>query len=146
MATVEKVINNKGSNVWHISPDATVFDAVKEMDNKGVGALPVVVDDRLVGIISERDYARKIILKNRSSKETLVRDIMTERVFHTFPKQGITECMAVMTEHHIRHLPVVVEGKLVGMISLGDVVKEVISEQQFKIEQLEHTISWGESY
>lgn len=146
MVTIEKVINTKGNDVWHISPDATVFDAVKEMDKRGVGALPVVSNDRLVGIISERDYARKVILKGLSSKEALVKDIMTERVFHTFPKQDIFECMAVMTKHHIRHLPVVLDAKLVGMISLGDVVKEVISEQQFKIEQLEHTISWGESY
>lgn len=146
MATIEKILNNKGNNVWHISPDATVYDAIEEMDRKGVGALPVVLDEKLIGIISERDYARKIILKNRLSKETLVKEIMTVRVFHTFPAQKVVECMAVMTEHHIRHLPVVIEGKLVGMISLGDVVKEIISEQQFKIEQLEHTISWEESY
>ena len=146
MATIEKILNNKGGSVWHISPDATVYDAIAEMDHKGVGALPVVLDEKLIGIVSERDYARKIILKNRLSKETLVKEIMTVRVFHTFPAQQVVECMAVMTEHHIRHLPVVVEGKLVGMISLGDVVKEIISEQQFKIEQLEHTISWEESY
>ena len=116
------------------------------MDDKGVGALAVVQNDGLVGIISERDYARKVILKDRSSKETKVKEIMSTRVFHTFPEQKIEECMAVMTEHHIRHLPVIKDNKLVGMISLGDVVKEIISEQQFKIEQLEHTISWEESY
>jgi signal-transduction protein with cAMP-binding, CBS, and nucleotidyltransferase domain len=146
MATIEKILNNKGNTVWHVSPDVTVYDAIKEMDSKGVGALPVVVNDKLVGIISERDYARKIILNNRSSKETLVKEIMSVKVFHTFPGQKVVECMAVMTEHHIRHLPVVTDGKLTGMISLGDVVKEIISEQQFKIEQLEHTISWEESY
>lgn len=146
MAAIEKILNTKGSDVWYISPDATVYDAVLKMDNKGVGALPVVANEKLVGIISERDYARKIILKDRSSKETTVKEIMSTRVFHTFPAQEVIECMAVMTEHRIRHLPVVLEGKLVGMISLGDVVKEIISEQQFKIEQLEHTISWEESY
>ena len=146
MASIEKILSGKGSDVWGISPEESVFDAIKKMDEKGVGALPVIHDDKLVGIISERDYARKIVLENRSSKKTLVKEIMTERVFHTFPKQDIFECMAIMTEHHIRHLPVVEGSSLVGMISLGDVVKEVISEQKFKIEQLEHTISWGESY
>lgn len=146
MATIDKILAHKGSDAWYISPDATVFNAIKEMDSKGVGALPVVLGEKLIGIISERDYARKVILKDRSSKETLVKDIMSTKVFHTFPKQKVVECMAVMTEHHIRHLPVVLDEKLVGMISLGDVVKEIISEQQFKIEQLEHTISWEESY
>lgn len=146
MSTIEKLIDINGSQVWTISPEDSVFNAIKEMNEHLVGALPVVVGEKLVGIISERDYARKVILKNRSSKDTLVKEIMTTRVFHTFPKQKIDECMAVMSEHHIRHLPVVVDGKLVGMISIGDVVKHIISEQQFKIEQLEHTISWSESY
>jgi len=101
-----------------------------------------VLNDELVGIISERDYARKVILQDRSSKETKVKDIMTSNVFHTEPKQKIEECMVVMTEHHIRHLPVLTDGKLSGMISIGDVVKYIISDQKFKIEQLE----WGESY
>jgi len=146
MSTIEKLIDIKGSDVWSISPEHTVFAAIKKMNEHLVGALPVVSDDKLVGIISERDYARKVILKDRSSKETKVKDIMTTRVFHTFPTQKIEECMAVMSEHHIRHLPVIVDEKLVGMVSIGDVVKYIISEQQFKIEQLEHTISWSESY
>lgn len=146
MSTIEKLIDINGSKVWTISPEDSVFDAIKKMNEHSVGALPVVLGDKLVGIISERDYARKVILKDRSSKETQVKEIMTERVFHTFPRQKINECMAVMSEHHIRHLPVVVDEKLVGMISIGDVVKYIISEQEFKIEQLEHTISWGESY
>lgn len=146
MSTIEKLIANKGSEVWTISPEDSVFEAIKKMNKYSVGALPVVLADKLVGIISERDYARKVILKSRSSIETQVKEIMTTRVFHTFPKQNINECMAVMSEHHIRHLPVILDKKLVGMISIGDVVKDIISEQQFKIEQLEHTISWGESY
>lgn len=146
MSTIEKLLDDKGSEVWSISPDDSVFDAIKIMNEKSVGALPVVSNEKLIGIISERDYARKIILENRGSKETKVKEIMTTRVFHTFPEQKIEECMAVMTEHRIRHLPVITQGKLSGMISLGDVVKEVISEQKFKIEQLEHTISWEESY
>lgn len=146
MSTIARLIDTKGSELWTISPDDSVFDAIKAMNEHSVGALPVVDNGKLVGIISERDYARKVILNNRSSKETKVKEIMTTRVFHTSPEQKIEECMVIMTEHHIRHLPVIVEGKLTGMISVGDVVKDIISEQQFKIEQLEHTISWGESY
>lgn len=146
MATVEKLLQGKSADVWNISPEATVFDAIFKMDEKSIGALTVMLNGELIGIISERDYARKIILKDRSSKETKVREIMTTRVFHTFPEQKIEECMAVMTTHRIRHLPVISNHKLVGMVSLGDVVKEIISEQKFKIETLEHTISWEESY
>lgn len=145
MNTLEKLLdgNNK---IWTISPDDTVFDAIKKMNEKSVGALPVVSDDKLVGIISERDYARKVILEDRRSKDTKVKEIMTEKVFHVTPAQKIDECMAIMTEHHIRHLPVLTDGKLSGMISVGDVVKYIISDQKFKIEQLEKDISWGESY
>lgn len=146
MSTIEKLMETKGNALWTISPEDSVFEAIRKMDEHAVGALPVVLNDNLVGIISERDYARKVILHDRSSKETKVKEIMTKRVFHTFPQQKIEECMAVMTEHHIRHLPVMAEGKLTGMISVGDVVKDIISEQKFKIEQLEHTISWEESY
>lgn len=146
MSTVEKLLGSNEQYVWAISPEDTVFDAIKKMNEKSVGALPVIFNDKLVGIISERDYARKVILENRSSKETKVKEIMTERVFHTFTSQKIEECMAVMSEHHIRHLPVVTDEKVTAMISIGDVVKYIISDQKFKIEQLEHTISWGESY
>jgi len=116
------------NEVWTISPEDTVFDAIKKMNEKSVGALPVILDDKLVGILSERDYARKVVLEDRSSKE-----IMTKRVFHTSPEQKVEECMAVMTEHHIRHLPVITDGKLSGMISVGDVVKYIISDQKFLI-------------
>ena len=146
MTTVEKLLEARKNEVWHIVPEASVYDAIKLMDEKSIGALAVVLDDELIGIISERDYARKVILKDRNSKDTKVKDIMTTRVFHTFPQQKIEECMAVMSEHHIRHLPVMENNKLVAMISIGDVVTEIISDQQFKIEQLEHTISWEESY
>ena len=145
MNTIDKLLNGD-NKIWTISPDDTVFDAIKKMNEKSVGALPVVSDDKLVGIISERDYARKVILEDRRSKDTKVKDIMTERVFHVSPTQKVDECMAIMTEHHIRHLPVLTDGKLSGMISVGDVVKYIISDQQFKIEQLEKDISWGESY
>lgn len=146
MNTIEKLIGSSNSEVWTVSPEASVFDAIKQMSDKSVGALPVVDNGKLVGIISERDYARKIVLKDRNSKETLVKDIMTDKVFYMIPSQKIEECMALMTEHHIRHLPVVTDGKLSGMVTVGDVVKFIISDQKFKIEQLENTISWGESY
>ena len=146
MTTVEKIMQGKANEIWTVGPDVSVFDAIKMMDKHSVGALPVVQDNKLVGILSERDYARKVILKDRSSKTTLVKEIMTSRVFYTHPQQNIEECMAVMSEHKIRHLPVLEEGKLIGVISIGDVVKDIISEQQYKIEQLENTISWSESY
>ncbi len=145
MNTIDKLLHDD-KKIWTISPDDTVFDAIKKMNEKSVGALPVVLVGKLVGIISERDYARKVILEDRRSKDTLVKDIMTERVFHVTRAQKVDECMAIMTEHHIRHLPVMTDGKLSGMISIGDVVKYIISDQQFKIEQLEKDISWGESY
>ncbi len=146
MSTIEKLLANNNMTVWTVSPDDTVFDAIKMMNEKSVGALPVMSADKLVGIISERDYARKVILEDRRSKDTLVKEIMTEKVFHVSPGQKIDECMKIMTEHHIRHLPVVNESKLTGMISVGDVVGYIISEQKSKIEQLEKDISWGESY
>lgn len=145
MSTIEKLLDDNVS-VWTISPDETVFEAIRIMNNKSVGALPVVSEGKLVGIISERDYARKVILEDRRSKDTQVKEIMTVNVLHISPGQNIEQCMALMTEHHIRHLPVVTDGKLTGMVSVGDVVKFIISEQKYKIEQLENDISWGESY
>lgn len=146
MSKVSNLIGIKSVKIWSIHPDATVFDAIKLMDEKGIGAVVVLLDDELVGIMSERDYARKVVLKDRLSRETLVKDIMTRRVFHTLPEQSIDDCMAIMTKHHIRHLPVVAENRVVGMISLGDMVKHIIADQQHTIEHLEHCITWGESY
>jgi len=146
MNNIEKLLDTKNKEIWTISPDDSVFDAIKKMCDKSIGALPVVSDEKLVGIISERDYTRKVILEGRTSKETKVKDIMTTTVFHASENQKIEECMAIMTKHHIRHLPVVIDGKLLGMISIGDIVKYIISDQKFKIEQLEKNISWGESY
>lgn len=146
MSTIEKLLGADKRKIWTILPSDSVYDAIKKMSEKSIGALPVVDGDKLVGIISERDYARKIILDNRSSRETLVKEIMTSKVFYIKPEQKIEESMTLMTEHRIRHLPVVDEGRLVGMISVGDVVKYIISNQKFKIEQLENTLSWGENY
>lgn len=146
MMKVKKLLDCKGYNIWHVSPEDTVFNAIKLMEEKEIGALAVLYAGAMIGIISERDYARKVILKNRSSKETKVKEIMTRQVYYTFPEQDIEECMTIMTKRRVRHLPVLQNGEIVGMISIGDVVKEIISEQRFMIERLEHTISWEEAY
>jgi len=146
MVLVEKLLENKPKRTWQINPEASVYAAIKLMDEKGIGALAVTRDSKIIGILSERDYARKIILKNRTSKNTLVIDIMTRNVIHTTPKQTIEHCMVAMTTNNFRHLPVLEGEKLVGMITLGDVVKAIIEDQKIQIDHLEHTISWGESY
>ncbi len=141
MRTVKQLLDDKGHHVWTVSPDASVFDAIKMMAEKGVGALVVTDGDRPVGIVSERDYARKVILQGRSSQATAIKEIMTTAVIYARLDQTVEECMAVMTEKRIRHLPVMEEGKLVGVISIGDLVKAIIADQQFVIEQLAHYIS-----
>ena len=141
METVRDLLNEKGSHVWSIEPSANVYDAVKLMSDKQIGALAVLDGDRMVGIISERDYARKVILENKSSKETEVRDIMTQRVIYALPDQTIETCMATMTENHIRHLPVVADDALVGMLSLKDLARAIIAKQRTVIEQLETYIA-----
>jgi CBS domain-containing protein len=141
MTTVQRLLQNKGHAVWSIAPDVSVFEAVQLMAEKGVGALMVVERNELVGVISERDYAREIVLKDRSSKDTPVRAIMTRRVLYVRPEQTLEECMALMTEKHLRHLPVMDDGRLVGVISIRDVIKELISEKEFLIEQLENYIT-----
>ena len=127
--------------VYTISPAASVFDAVKQMAEKSIGALVVIEGEKVVGIITERDYARKIVLMARSSKETPVRDIMTSAVMYVRPDQTSEECMVLMTENRLRHLPVMDSGNLIGLISIGDLVKDIISEQKFIIQQLEHYIT-----
>ncbi|MBN4080172.1 CBS domain-containing protein [Beggiatoa alba] len=146
MTPVGKLLKTKGSAIWSVQPDDTVFDAIELMDDKGIGALAVLLDGDLIGIISERDCARRVILQRLSAEETKVKEIMTSHVYYTYPEQKVDECMAVMTERHIRHLPVMENKRLLGMISLGDLVKDIIEEQKDQIDNLEHTISWGESY
>ncbi len=146
MSQIGKLLETKGTDIWSVHPDDSVFKAIEIMDAKGAGALVVLLDGKLIGIISERDCARKVILKKLPADETRVKDIMTRDVFYTNPTQTVDECLAVMTQRRIRHLPVLDNSSLLGVISLGDLVKEVIAEQKFKIENLEHTISWGESY
>ncbi len=146
MATVETLLKHKGHEVWHIGPDDSVLDAIRLMDEKGVGALAVLHEGTLVGIISERDYARKVILRGRSSKDTPVRDIMTRKVFHVLADESVENCMLTMTRQHIRHLPVMDSGRLIGMISMGDVVRHIIASQQDQIKHLEHCLIWEETY
>ena len=141
MTIVNQLLRSKGPEIWSVMPETSVYDAIKLMADKGIGALLVLEGERLVGIISERDYARKVILQGKSSRNTPVSEIMTSRVFYVQPEQSIEECMALMTDKHIRHLPVLQDGRLVGVISIGDVVKAIISEQKFMIEQLEQYIT-----
>lgn len=140
MKTVRQIIESKAHKVLSVSPDATVYDALKLMAEYDVGALVVMDGDRLVGIFSERDYARKVILHGKASKDTYVREIMTDKVLCVRPEQTMDQCMALMTDKRVRHLPVLDHKHVIGVISIGDVVKEVISEQQFMIEQLEQYI------
>ena len=141
MHTIRHCLQNKGSDVWSIPPDASVYEALNLMAEKNIGALLVIENGKLVGMFSERDYARKVILQGKTSRETRVSEIMSRRVIHVEYDQSIEDCMAVMTEKHIRHLPVLENEALVGVISIGDVVKEIIAEQEFVISQLENYIS-----
>jgi len=138
--TVQQVLGNKSHQLISISPDASVFDALSVMAENNIGSLVVIDGERLAGIFSERDYARQVILVGKSSKDTRVRDIMTHKVLCVRPEHTVDQCMALMTEKRVRHLPVVDHKKVVGVISIGDVVKVVISEQQMVIEQLEQYI------
>lgn len=141
MTTVKDILDRKGRSVFTIHPDESVYRALEMMSDRRVGALVVTDEDRLVGVVSERDYARKIALKGKSSRDTRVADIMTKNVFCITPRARIEDCMALMTEKSVRHLPVVDGDRLDGMISIGDVVKATISHQEFIIEQLEHFIA-----
>ncbi len=141
--TIRQLLNRKGYDVVSISPEATVYEALELMADKDVGAVLVMDGDKLVGIFSERDYARKCILRNRRSKETKVKELMTSNVFTISPSASINEAMELMTKHHIRHLPVVENGKVVGVISIGDVVKAVIENQEHVISHLEGYITGG---
>jgi len=146
MKTAAEILKSKAKQAVHsIAPGDSVFDAVKLMADKNIGALLVMEADRIAGIVTERDYARKIVLMSRSSKETPVREIMTSAVMYVRPGQTSEECMVLMTENRLRHLPVIDGDKLLGLISIGDLVKSIISEQRFTIEQLEHYISGGSS-
>ncbi|GAB5094666.1 CBS domain-containing protein [Caballeronia sp. LP006] len=145
MATVAQVLSSKpDQTVITIAATASVYDAIRLMADRHIGAVIVTENEEIVGIVTERDYARKVVLMDRSSKQTPVRDIMTSHVRYVRPDQTTDDCMALMTEKRMRHLPVIEDGKLTGMISIGDLVKNIISEQQFTIQQLEYYIRGGE--
>jgi CBS domain-containing protein len=140
MRTVRDLLVQKGRAVWTISPEAEVRDALKTMAEKKIGALVVVSDEKVVGVFSERDNARKVVLKGRDSLSTPVRDVMTSEVYRVKEDTTTDECMALMTEKHIRHLPVLEGDRLVGLVSIGDIVKAVITEQKITIEHLQDYI------
>ena len=146
MVNVANLLESKDGVVWSIHPEVSVFKALQYMAEKEVGALMVMEETRLVGILSERDYARKVALKERSSHTTLVKDIMTANVKFVSPEHSIEACMNLMTQLHCRHLPVIKDNQVIGMVTLGDVVKQIIAEQKHKISELENNITWGESY
>ena len=139
--SVRLVLKQKGQDIWYVSPDACVYDAIEIMAEKYVGALLVVADGNLVGVVSERDYARKVILQGKSSKQTQVKEIMTSPAIFVTPDHTVEESMRIMTEKHIRHLPVVDDGKILGVVSIGDLVKWMISAQQQTISQLHSYIT-----
>ncbi len=140
MATVRDMLKTKGFEVWSVTPDTTVYDALKLMAEKNIGAVLVMEADKVMGILSERDYARKIILLGRASADTPAREIMTERVMCVGPEETAEQCMALMTEKKVRHLPVLEDNQLIGIISIGDVVKATIAQKEFIIGQLEEYI------
>jgi CBS domain-containing protein len=142
MRTVHDILQTKGTTVWSVTPDTTVYDALELMAEKNVGAVLVLDDEGCVaGVLSERDYARRVALEGRTARDTLAGDIMSTRVMGVRPDHTVEQCMAIMTDRHIRHLPVVDEDSLVGVISIGDIVKAVLSHQEFMIEQLENYIT-----
>ena len=143
MHSVAQILEEKGREVWSVGPDDRVYDAIKMMADKGVGALMVTDGPRLAGVVSERDYARKVILQGRSSKSTSVREIMSEDVITVDSHKTMDECLSIMTEKRIRHLPVVEDGQILGVLSIGDLVKRKIADQEHQIESLEQYITQG---
>lgn len=143
MKTVGDILQTKGSEVWTIPPETIVFDALKIMADKNVGALVVLDEAEVAGILSERDYARKVILHGKSSRELKAREIMSATVYFVSPEQNIEDCMALFTNKRVRHLPVLQNNQLIGIISIGDVVKAIIAEQEYTIKHLENYITGG---
>ena len=141
MNLVSDILSSKGRDVWAVKPDDTIFDSLQLMAEKEIGALLVMDGDKLVGIVTERDYARKVILEGKSSRTTSVAEIMTRKVLCVAPQRTVEECMALMTDKRARHLPVVESKRVIGVLSIGDLVKAMLSEQQMLIDQLQHYIS-----
>jgi CBS domain-containing protein len=140
MVTIRQLLRQKGGKICSIHPDATVFDAVAKMADNDIGSLIVMDSEALVGIITERHYARNVILKGRTSPATLVREIMERQVLIARPEQSVEECMALMTDRRVRHLPVIEGKKIIGIVSIGDLIKSIVGDQKFRIDQLEHYI------
>lgn len=143
MITLRHLLDTKGYNIWSINPDATVYEAIEMLAEKDIGALIVMEGEELVGVFSERDYARKLRLKGKYSIDTKVSEVMSSDVITLGPEQTLEDCMAVMTQKHVRHLPIMEEGKVIGVISIGDAVNATIANQEFLIEQLEKYIQHG---
>ena len=141
MTTIAQLLNTKGNQIWSVEPKATIFEALEIMSEKEIGALLVMEDGKLTGIFSERDYARKVILKGKSSKETQVGELMTKKVFYMDPQKTINDCMAMMTAKRIRHVPVIEDNQVMGIVTIGDVVNQIISEQEVTINHLENYIT-----
>ena len=141
MTTIAQLLNTKGNQVWSVKPEASIFEALEIMSEKEIGALLVMEDGKLTGIFSERDYARKVILKGKSSKETLVEELMTKKVFYIDSQNTINDCRAMMTAKRIRHVPVIEDNQVVGIVTIGDVVNQIISEQEVTINHLENYIT-----
>lgn len=139
--TISEILNHKGTQVWSIAPEAMVFDAIQLMSDKNIGALLVTEGDKLIGILTERDYTRKIVLKGKSSKQTPVREILTGELIHVTPHHTIEECLRLMTDHRVRHLPVLEGDKIAGLVSIGDLVNWIISAQSHTINQLQTYIA-----
>jgi CBS domain-containing protein len=139
--TIHEILSHKGNQVWSISPEAMVFDAIQMMADKNIGALLVTESDKLVGILTERDYTRKVALKGKSSKQTAVKEILSGQVFHVTPDHTVEECMRLMTDHRVRHLPVLESNQIVGVVSIGDLVNWIITAQSSTIHQLQTYIS-----
>lgn len=140
MTTIRQLLREKGDKIYSVGPDSTVYDAIRKMADENIGSLVVMEGDKIVGIITERHYARNVVLKGRASPATRVRDIMETRVLYAQPDQSVEECMAIMTDRRVRHLPVIEHEKEIGLVSIGDLVKSIISDQKFTIDQLEHFI------
>lgn len=140
MTTIRQLLREKGHKICSVGPESTVYDAIRKMADEDIGSLVVIEGGKIVGIITERHYARNVVLKGRTSPATRVRDIMENKVLYAQPDQSVEECMAIMTDKRVRHLPVIEQGKEIGLVSIGDLVKSIISDQKFTIEQLEHFI------
>jgi CBS domain-containing protein len=141
MTTVKQILDSKGHDIYAVSPTETVYESLQQMADKRIGALLVMDDDKLLGIVTERDYARKVILEGKASRDIPVEEIMTRKVLCVPPERTVDECMALMSDKRARHLPVVDHKRVIGVVSIGDLVKVVISEQRFLIDQLQHYIA-----